>query len=183
MCRLNTCWWRRLGGRHFRWFEVRYWGTSKFFENFLNVINAMGFRQTLCIFLMAKEKFKNIQKAFMVFDFILIQSYSRHPQDAPIFSFWRFFSRRVKAHAFASGQIRKFNCTEIRISRDWRELDCSSNYKFSKRFLGGDLPGKYWVPRYKMQRNWIAIKNDPEQNPKQQKTASAVSIPAGGQAM
>ena len=53
----------------------------------LNVINAMGFRQTLCIFLMAKEKFKNIQKAFMVFDFIFVQLNSRHPRDALIFIF------------------------------------------------------------------------------------------------
>ena len=90
---LNTCWWRRLGGRHFWWFEVRYWGTSKFFEKFLNVINAMRFRQTSCIFLIAKEKFKNIQKAFMVFDFIFLQFKSRYQRDALIFTSPSFFRR------------------------------------------------------------------------------------------
>ena len=93
----------------------------------------------------------------------------------------------VVAHAIASGQIEKINLEEKnRIFRSWSEFDCilkNRPIKFSKTVLGGDLPGKYWVPRRKMQRSWIAIKNDPEQNPKQQKTASAVSIPAGGQAM
>ena len=105
-------------------------GVHQNFSKILNVINAMGFRQTLCIFLMAKEKFKNIQKAFMVFDFLHIPSNSHHPRDL-----------------LPSDRGPRFEESGDRPRISLRANKKNSTFIvpviFSKTFLGGDLPGKY----------------------------------------